>query len=106
MSWQIQTHLTRGKITAGPLDASGVTVNIGDGVSPDLPEDAVVTEAYLTPATGTVDPAQWELLRSDGAEDDVLTAGSQDPAKRILKVRGEVAAELESFTLTVFYEIA
>lgn len=111
MSWNISTPSTGGSataairtLTATGLDAQSATVNLGDGVTPDLPPDSVITDVIVDPASGSLDASEWDLIRSDGSSDDVLTADAQDTAKRILKLRGNTAnAALADVTLKIYY---
>lgn len=94
------------QISKSGLDCNNSTVNFGNGVTPDLPENAVILSAVVSPDSGIVEPSEWELLRSDGSVDDVVSDASQDVSKRLIKLRGlVVSAPLSNVTLKVFYAI-
>ncbi len=111
MSWNTSTPNTGGSATAvlsnlyvAGLDAQSATVNLGDGVTPDLPLDAIILDVIVVPASGSLDASEWDLIRSDGSSDDVLSVDAQDTAKRILKLRGNTAnAALANVKVQVYY---
>jgi predicted RecA/RadA family phage recombinase len=102
-----QTYLAPSKIASlyvAGLDAQSATVNLGDGVTPDLPLDAIILDVIVVPASGSLDASEWDLIRSDGSSDDVLSVDAQDTAKRILKLRGNTAnAALANVKVQVYY---